>query len=264
MKKLHPFPLRFFFILVLFLSSFAGAPLPNTNVPAPNARTSTEIILEQLGGIPCPNDSSFTCVTIEVPLDHFNPLDKRTIPVTFAVLPASGVRKGMFVVATGGPGTAGISLADYYSSGYSPRIWRRFDIVFFDQRGVGLSGGLSCPEAALEYYRRDGRSETPAQKEALAEAAQTFSQDCVAEMGNPEILPYLGTEQAVEDLEIFRKLMQEKEFWLYGESYGTQYAQTYAAKYGKRLAGLILDGTVDLTLTGFEYYAQQAQAFSER
>jgi pimeloyl-ACP methyl ester carboxylesterase len=57
--------------------------------------------------------------------------------------------------------------------------------------------------------------------------------------------------------------MQDEKFWLYGESYGTQYAQTYAARHGEHLAGLILDGTVDLTLDGFEFYAEEAQAFND-
>lgn len=255
--------LHLFFLFVIFVTSFAGTSQPVSASVIPSARPSTEKILEQLGGYPCPNESYFTCVTIDVPLDHFNPSDTRKLAVTFAVLPASGNRKGMFVVATGGPGTAGVSLADYYTNGYSPRLWRRFDIVFFDQRGVGLSGGLTCPEAAHVYYQRDGRSATPAQKAALAESAKTFSDNCVQEMGNPDILPYLGTEQAVEDLEIFRNLMQDEKFWLYGESYGTQYAQTYTAKYGEHLNGLILDGVVDLTLDGFEYYAQEAEGFND-
>ncbi len=263
MKFIKSLAVRSLFVCILFVSSFAGSALPDSTSPVPLSRTSTVKILKQLGGIPCPNDSYFTCVTINVPLDHFNPADTRTIPVTFAVLPASGVRKGMFVVATGGPGTAGISLADSYTSSYRAGIRKRFDIVFFDQRGVGLSGGLSCPQAAVKYYERDGQSETPQQKQALAMGARTFAEDCVSELSNPEILPYLGTAQAIEDLEYFRQLMQDNKFWLYGESYGTQYAQTYAAKNGSHLAGLILDGTVDLTLTGFEYYAQQAQAFND-
>jgi len=226
-------------------------------------RPSTAQLLRQLGGVPCPADSAFTCVTIQVPLDHFNSADPRTIPVVFAVLPASGARKGLFVTATGGPGTSGIALADAYAAALDPAILRRFDQVFFDQRGLALSGGLTCPEAAAAYYQTDGRAETPAQEAALRQAVATFSQACVAEAGSPELLPYLGTDQAVEDLDLFRQLLQDDRLWLYGESYGTQYAQTYAARHGDHLAGLILDGTVDLTLTGYEYYAQQAQAFSD-
>jgi pimeloyl-ACP methyl ester carboxylesterase len=82
-------------------------------------------------------------------------------------------------------------------------------------------------------------------------------------MGSPEILAFLSTVQAIEDLELFRQAIGDDKFWLYGESYGTQYAQTYAAKYPEHLAGLILDGTVDLTLTVDEFYRQQTQAFSD-
>ncbi len=67
----------------------------------------------------------------------------------------------------------------------------------------------------------------------------------------------------MEDLEVFRQIIGDEKFWLYGESYGTQYAQTYAAMHNDHLAGLILDGTVDLTFSGTEYYAQQAQAFND-
>jgi pimeloyl-ACP methyl ester carboxylesterase len=262
MQLFKALTVRFLFVFILFASSFAGTSLPNP-AAKPLARTSTVKILKQLGGVPCPNDSIFTCVTVNVPLDHFNPQDTRTIAVTFAVHPASGTRKGMFVVATGGPGTAGVSLADSYTGGYNAKILKRFDIVFFDQRGVGLSGGLACPQAAVNYYQIDTRTETAEQKTAFANGARKFAQDCFNEMSNPEILPYLGTNQAVEDLEYFRTLMRDNKFWLYGESYGTQYAQTYAAKYGTHLSGLLLDGTVDLTLNGFEYYSQQAQAFND-
>jgi pimeloyl-ACP methyl ester carboxylesterase len=252
--------MRLALITAVFLSSLAAAPLSPAEIPS---KTDTIQILEDLAGFPCFEESAFTCVTIDVPLDHFNPGDTRTLPVVFAVLPASGARKGMFVTATGGPGTSGILLADFYSAGFDPSILESFDIVFFDQRGMGLSGGLTCPFAATAYYQEDFRGITRKQERALKNVASTFAEDCVSEAGNPELLPYLGTRQAVEDLELFRQILGDEQFWLYGESYGTQYAQTYAAVHGEHLAGLILDGTVDLTFSGIEYYAQQAQAFND-
>ena len=198
-----------------------------------------------------------------MPLDHFTPSDTRTIDVVFAVLPASGDRKGAFVTATGGPGYSGVSVADYYTSFFQAPIPRRFDLVFFDQRGLALSGGLTCPEAAAVYYRVDSQTATPAQQRAFKDAARRFSEDCTAEAGRPELLPYLGTAQAAEDLEVFRQVLQDEQLWLYGESYGTQFSQTYAAAHPDRLAGLVLDGTVDLTLDGPGFYEQQARAFSD-
>ncbi len=249
-----------------FVKFVAKAFLPLLIIAAgqPQApRPDTAALLAQLGGVPCPGASAFTCLTLTVPLDHFTPADTRTLDVVFAVLPATGERKGMFVTVTGGPGTAGTAYADSYTAAFDPAIPEHFDIVFFDQRGMGQSGGLACPQAAAVFYQADSRGLTPAQEAAARAASQTFADDCVAEVLAPELLPFLGTAQAVEDLELFRQTMQAETFWLYGESYGTQYAQTYARAHGDHLAGLILDGTVDLTLTGFEYYEQQAQAFGD-
>ena len=259
-------------LVLLFLVQAACAsstPAPAAATPSAEATVSiTEApvtepapSLERLGGAPCP-DSDFTCVTLTVPLNHFDPNDPRTMDVVFAILPAAGERKGMFVTATGGPGSAGLMSADSYTVGFDPSIPEHFDIVFFGQRGVGQSGGFQCTNAASQYYRADWSANTPEEEAAMLESARTFSTECVAEMGNPEILPYLGTAQAVEDLDAFRKAIGDEKIWLYGESYGTQYSQTYAAAHPENLAGLILDGTVDLTLSGVDYYEGQARAFS--
>lgn len=251
---------RFALVIVVSFSSIAARPSSQSTIPL---ETDTQRILDDLGGVPCSEDSAFTCVTIDVPLDHFHPEDTRSIPVVFAVLPASGQRKGMFVTAVGGPGLSGVLSADDYSAGFEAGIFEAFDLVFFDQRGIGLSGGLTCPIAATWYYQQDFRGFTNKQENALKETASAFASGCVDELASSDLLPYLGTRQAVEDLEIFRQIIGDQRFWLYGESYGTQYAQTYAAVHGDRLAGLILDGTVDLTLSGFDFYSQQAQAFND-
>src|SRR5512143_711265 len=154
----------------LLFTSFTSILAPTVQAADRPPRPSTEKILQQLGGYPCPDQSAFTCVTLLMPLDHFNPANPRTIQVTFAVLPATGNRKGMFVTATGGPGSSGIATADSYTAAFDPSIPRRFDIVFFDQRGVALSGGLTCPDAAAAYYQTDGRAVTPQQEAAVKNA----------------------------------------------------------------------------------------------
>jgi len=260
-------------IVILLIAQAACSTAKSTPTAAPAATEATVSAteapvtepvpgLEGLGGVPCP-ESDFTCVTLTVPLNHFDSSDPRTIEVVFAILPATGERKGMFVTATGGPGSAGISSADDYTSYFDPSIPEHFDIVFFDQRGVGQSGGLQCVNAAAKFYLSDWSASTPQEESAMTESARTFSTDCVAEMGGTDMLPYIGTDQAVEDLESFRKAIGDEKLWLYGESYGTQYSQTYAAAHPDHLAGLILDGTVDLTLSGFDFYEQQARAFSD-
>jgi pimeloyl-ACP methyl ester carboxylesterase len=223
-------------------------------------RPPTDQILEDLGGSLCP-DSEFTCVTLEMPIDHFDPSEERTIPVTFAVMPATGESAGAFVTATGGPGSSGIAVADSYTSALDPAITEIYDAVFFDQRGVAMSGGLGCPEAAATYYRVDILTGLGLDEEALTTAAASFAADCVEEMGNPDVLPFLGTDQVAADLETFRETLRYEELVIYGESYGTQVTQTYAAAHGDRVSRMILDGTVDLTLDGFTFFEQQAAAF---
>ncbi len=244
----------------LLLLSAACLLLPAQTQPA-SARPDTRSILAALGGVPCP-DSDFTCVTLSVPLDHRHPDDGRTLEVTFAVLPASGERKGLFVTATGGPGTSGLALADDYAAALDASILAHFDLVFFDQRGAGAAG-VRCPSSAAEYYRTEIDPWSSAGEMRMVAAARDFVAACTAEMGRTDWLPYLGTDQAVEDLERFRQAMGDEQFWLYGESYGTQFAQTYAAAHPQRLRGLILDGPVDLTLSATEYLAEQAAAFND-
>ena len=51
--------------------------------------------LAELGGEPCEENPDFTCVTIQVPLDHFDTTNTKTVDVVFAVAPATGERYGM-------------------------------------------------------------------------------------------------------------------------------------------------------------------------
>jgi pimeloyl-ACP methyl ester carboxylesterase len=268
---------KIFFMMSLLLIFVQACAAPTTPPPPTTPPTAvveptvseTEAVvedtatrLERLGGYPCP-DSDFTCVDVVVPLNHFDPQDARTTTVVFAVLPATGERKGMFVTSIGGPGGSGLMSADTYTSYFDPRIPENFDIVFFDQRGINMSGGLYCVDAVTKYYRADTNATTPEGEAQLLDVTQTFVDECVAEIGETELLPYLDTVQAAEDLEVFRSLMGDETFWLYGESYGTQFSQMYAAAHPDRVAGLILDGTVDLTQTDIEFLKGQAAAFND-
>ena len=213
----------------------------------------------------CP-DSIFTCITIRVPRDHFAAPGGPTVDVTFALHRAKArTRKGVFVTVTGGPGTSGISAADSYTDLFDPGIVRDYDLVFFDQRGVGRSQPFQCPDATLAFYTSPNLP-TLGQASAVAYAhdARTYAEDCVAESGiDPAMLPFLSTRQAVEDLDDFRVWLGADRLDLYGESYGTQYAQTYAAAHPAHLKSLMIDGPVDLTLTGPQYYVEDAHAFED-
>lgn len=255
------------FLLLQACSSTSPTTTPtesSTEIPTDAAEVlvGTAARLESMGGYPCP-DSDFTCVNVTVPLNHFDAQDTRTMQVVFAVLPATGERKGMFVTSIGGPGGSGLLSADSYTSYFDPRITESFDIVFFDQRGINMSNGLYCAQAIADYYREETDATTPEGEQRLLSVTKTFVDNCIAEIGNTDLLPYLDTTQAIEDLQVFRSLMDDEKLWLYGESYGTQFAQTYATVYPQHVAGLILDGVVDLTLTDIDFLKGQATAFHD-
>lgn len=208
--------------------------------------------LKAMGGKPCSATSEFICVKISVPLDHFDPTNTRRIKVAFAVRPADGTSKGLYVTATGGPGTSGIASADSYSTSFAQGVLDRFDSVFFDQRGMGRSGDVDCPKAVTTYRLATS---------SAAAATSAFASACTQEVRTPALLPYMGTNQATEDLEAFRVALGSPSIWLYGESYGTQYGQAYAAAHPATLKGLIIDGVVDLTLTGPQFWTSAAGTF---
>ena len=64
--------------------------------------------------------------------------------------------------------------------------------------------------------------------EATIGVAQTYVADCLAELGQNDLLGVGNTEPAIRDLELFRLAIGVPQVWVYGESYGTPFAQQYA------------------------------------
>ena len=185
--------------------------------------------------------------------------------LTYAIQRATGTRLGTFVTITGGPGTSGIASADSYTDAFDPAIAEHYDIVFLDQRGVGLSHPITCPSATAVYYASTADPADPAQRDAVGRAASTYVTDCLEEAragpGRPALLrhdarPSRTSRRSVEYL-------GADKLDLYGESYGTQYVQTYAAAHPDRIKALFIDGPVDLAPGAIAYYTEGARAFDD-
>jgi pimeloyl-ACP methyl ester carboxylesterase len=232
----------------------SAAPVPST-APLPGGWS-------YVGTKACP-DSEFTCITLSVPRDHFA-AGGPSWDMTFAIHRATGKRVGTYGVITGGPGSSGIASAYSYTSYFPASIPEHFDIVFLDQRGVGFTMPMSCPNATSTFYATDVPDGDPATNAASGAAAKAYATDCVKESGvDPADLPYFSTRQAVEDLEAVRDYLGAPKIDLYGESYGTQYVQTYATSHPDRIATLYLDGPVDLSVDGATFLGESTRTFND-
>jgi pimeloyl-ACP methyl ester carboxylesterase len=213
-------------------------------------------VVARLGGKACP-DGTLTCVDLAVPIDRAKPGSNERITVRFAVSFAAKESKGVLFYAVGGPGGSGLAVADSYLASFDKRLTDEMDVVFFDQRGVGPLNGIACPKAGLAFDTTTFSLDRP---EAAVAAAKTFAESCAAETPHAALLSHLSTDEAVQDLEDFRKAIGAPKVWLYGESYGTQFAQVYAARYPQALDGLILDGVIDLTRDAASFYGEDVRS----
>jgi pimeloyl-ACP methyl ester carboxylesterase len=202
--------------------------------------------------VPCP-EATLTCDGMLVPVDHDGG-SHATIWIVYAIHHAAGAPVGTLAIAVGGPGGSGLDASLGTLETLDPDLVRRYDILFFDQRGVGASEGRDCPAAGRTY----------ATSEPGPDAARAFADACIRESGvDPSTLGRYATRQAAEDLESIRARIGVDRIALYGESYGTELAQAYAAAHPDRVSVLILDGAVDLTRTANAFWSDAATGFGQ-
>nr|BFE87574.1 hypothetical protein GCM10020093_101750 [Planobispora longispora] len=158
---------------------------------------------------------------ISVPLDWDDPGSER-IDVAFAWVPRKGATSTV-LANPGGPLPALPML---------PMLERTVDrqnLLVVEPRGLGESSPLSCPDLDLN------RPETIA--------------SCAGQVGARG--RFFTTDQAVADMDAVRKALGVPEVTFYGISYGTVFAQAYAARFPESTAGVFLDSLVPVRKDGY-------------
>ncbi len=198
----------------------------------------------------CPREirpHKLRCGRLWVPLERADPSLGR-IPIRFAVRERSHATRpslGTIFAAEGGPGYGSIDSAIYYVHMLGPLLERR-DLVTVDMRGTGYSRPIDCPDL------QQGRGSVAA---GVAQCARALG---------PAFASY-RTSAAADDLDAVRDALGLRQIELYGDSYGTFLAQSYAYRHGDNLDALVLDGAypvrgesgwfANLTLTGLRSLA---------
>lgn len=224
---------------------------------APLARTATD--REAFA------NPQYDCAFLTVPLDYTVP-DGRTARIAMlrqrALDPAA--RIGTLFTDPGGPGGSGVSflpaLAGLIGDG---EVARRFDLIGFDPRGVGVSEPtIDCStDAEVDAERSDldldPSPEGVAQTEAEYEA---FAARCAERVGL-DVLSNVGTRDVARDLQIAHEVLGDPQLSYVGYSYGTAIGAEFAEQFPGEVRALVLDGALDPSLGPVESRTTQSRGF---
>ena len=189
---------------------------------------------------------SFGCGKLRVPLDYRDP-SRKAIELFLLRVRMDGQQKriGSLVVNPGGPGGSGVDAAVGLGLSLPTDVLKRFDLVGFDPRGVGLSAPVECISGALKDKATalDPDATTDAAYQAQVALAKEISQSCLAKYGDD--LQHFNTEETARDLDLVRQGVGDAKLTYLGYSYGTRLGSVYAQLFPRNVRALVLDGAVD-------------------
>ncbi len=226
----------------------SGSSAPAEPEAAPIAWTDCDAeITELLAGTPgSERDLSFECGRTEVPIDH-DEADGATLPLFLvrATLAGQTDRIGSLLVNPGGPGLSGADFALNLALSLPEDVLRRFDLVGFDPRGVGLSTAVECIPAELKdrLTAAEPRPTTQEQVDEVLALADELAEGCVEEYG--DALGTFSTVDTARDMDLLRESLGDEQLNYLGYSYGTTLGSTYAELYPENVRALVLDAAVD-------------------
>lgn len=160
----------------------------------------------------------------------------RTIDLHFVVIKASKPTNHAIFWNPGGPGAGATQFAPYIADGkgeeYLARLRDRYDVVFVDNRGTGLSHELRC---ALF-------SPTDPQSYFLQEWPDERLRTCRSALAKGADLSDYTTDDAADDLDDVRAALGYPKIVLSGISGGTAFFLDYARRHPRNVESLLLQG----------------------
>ncbi len=190
-------------------------------VAAPVVAAPGDVQVGQLTLRPCDIVKRALCGSILRPWEPGNP-DAGNVRVGFAFVPArQQPAVDTLVPHEGGPGYSTTGTGRDYAAMYGPLLERR-NLLLVDQRGTGLSRPLRCPDLqnlVIEYHVAAGRC-----GRSLGDRADDY-----------------GSVRSADDLASVIAKLGLTSVSLYGDSYGTFFAQTFAGRYPELVRSIVLD-----------------------
>jgi pimeloyl-ACP methyl ester carboxylesterase len=228
---------RSWFVTTLLAAAITVVGL-SPGLAAAQEEGADQLTVGRLRLVPCEDLEGAWCGNLRVPYDRADPL-AGTIPINLEWYPSTGVPVGTIVAMEGGPGYPSTGSGDSYLELFSG-LERSRNLLLVDNRGTGASGLVNC---------------RPLQRWHLALGDEEFDRRlaaCGDQLNSSRRLPgrgyvhgsdLYGTANAARDLADVLTALEVGPVDLYGDSYGSYFGQTFAARYPQLLRSLTLDAT---------------------
>ncbi|MEZ0112649.1 pimeloyl-ACP methyl ester carboxylesterase [Catenulispora sp. EB89] len=202
--------------------------------PTPNAN-----------GVPFPRDPREQCTSLQVPRDYRHPAQGTiTLEISRIRTADPAHRRGDLFVVPGGPGGSGLDYPGQMATELPSAVLGAYDLIGFDERGVGHSTPVSCDLPAADRAA-ELNYPFPAPDGSITANlafAHTVADDCAAAGG-----PYLAdisTANSARDLDRIRAALGDRKISYLGNSYGTYLGQVYASLFPTHADHVVLDSVV--------------------
>jgi pimeloyl-ACP methyl ester carboxylesterase len=198
-------------------------PTPRSLLTTTHARAGDPITVGSVTLRPCGVVRGAYCGHLRRAWDPAHP-GRGTLRVGFAYRPASDTQRptvGTVVPHEGGPGYSTTDSGASYAAMYGPLLRRR-NFLLVDQRGTGLSAPIDCPDL-----------------QNLKIVYSVAARRCGRQLGNRSA-DYTSARSA-DDLAAVIRALDLGRIDLYGDSYGTFFAQVFAGRHPGLLRSVVLD-----------------------
>jgi pimeloyl-ACP methyl ester carboxylesterase len=181
------------------------------------------------------------CGHLAVPLDYVHP-DGVEIKVAYRWYPAvdPGPTQGTVMPVEGGPGYPSIgSVGCCYRPMYGPLL-EHWNLLAVDLRGTGSSTALDCP--ALQNFK--GQASGTAFRLVVGSCGTSLDHRWRTSSGNwVDASDLFTSAAAAEDVAAVVRALDAGPVDLYGDSYGSFFAQVFASRYPTLVRSVVLDST---------------------
>lgn len=237
-------------LLLCIVSLVAAAPACARHLATPPAPATLRLGSQTLSR--CATAPLAYCGKLSVPLDYGSATGP-DISIAYRWYPASapsaGSAKGTVLPVEGGPGYPSIESVLYSSgsgqAGYAPmygKLLERWNMLAVDNRGTGRSAPLRCP--ALQGY--SGPTGTSAFQRTVGECGEALNHRWKYRGGGFVHASDLFTSApAAQDMAAVIKALGVGKVDLYGDSYGSFFAQVFAARFPRLVRSVVLDSTYE-------------------